>query len=249
MDLAPARLEKRFSGGIEMNRTTLTTLLVAGLALAAASCSASDSSPVSGAGGNGAGGGSHAGGAGTTAAGGGSAAGGAGAAGGATAVLTPDAFGQKFKFADNELPGWTQTPADQDPAAFDVYTSTDDLVSRIDGAADAYDGFRVAVFQDLMGPDPQTCNVVTMDFVTDAKATEKFTYQQDNGASTPIPNYDASVAIASTNLTGINVYAHFNALYFELQMSGYLGSDQNLDLNKATSAAAQFLAVLKTKSN
>jgi hypothetical protein len=221
-----------------MNRTTLTTLLVAGLALAAVACSGSTSSPGTGAGGNGAGGGSHAGGA-----------GGATAAGGATVVLTPDAFGQKFKFADNELSGWTQASAADDPAAFDVYTSTDDLVSRIDGAADAYDGFRVAVFQDLMGPDPQTCNVVTMDFVTDAKATEKFTYQQDNGASTPIPGYDASVAIASTNLTGINVYAHFNALYFELQMSGYLGSDQNLDLNKATSAAAQFLAVLKTKSN
>jgi hypothetical protein len=213
-------------------------LIVATFAFAVASCSGSTSSPGPGAGGNGAGGGSHAGGAGGTT-----------AAGGATAVLTPDAFGQKFKFADNELPGWTQTPAADDPAAFDVYTSTDDLVGRIDGAADAYDGFRVAVFQDLMGPDPQTCNVVTMDFVIDSKATDKFTYQKDNGASTPIPGYDESVAIASTNLTGINVYAHFKALYFELQMSGYLGSDDNLDLNKATSAAAQFLGVLKTKSN
>jgi hypothetical protein len=215
-----------------MNRTTLTTLFVAGLALAAVACS----------------GGSNAG----PAAGGASGAGGAtatGGAGGGGAVLAPTAFGQKFKFADNELSGWTQTPAADDPAAFDVYTSTDDLVGRIDGAADAYDGFRVAVFQDLMGPDPQTCNVVTMDFVIDSKATDKFTYQKDNGASTPIPGYDESVAIASTNLTGINVYAHFKALYFELQMSGYLGSDDNLDLNKATSAAAQFLGVLKTKSN
>ena len=238
-----------------MNRTTLRTLFVAGFALAAAACSTSSSgSPVSAGGANGAGNGSHTGGAGgTTAAGSGSAAGGAacgaGAAGGAGGVLTPDAFGQKFKFADNELPGWTQASAADDPAAFDVYTSTDDLVARIDGAADAYDGFRVAVFQDLMGPDPQTCNVVTMDFVTAAKATDKFTYQKDNGASTTIPDYDGSVVIASTNLTGINVYAHFNALYFELQMSGYLGSDDNLDLNKATSAAAQFLGVLKTKTN
>ena len=215
-----------------MNRTTLTTLFVAGLALAAVACS----------------GGSNAG----PAAGGASGAGGAtatGGAGGGGAVLAPTAFGQKFKFADNELSGWTQTPAADDPAAFDVYTSTDDLVGRIDGAADAYDGFRVAVFQDLMGPDPQTCNVVTMDFVIDSKATDKFTYQKDNGASTPIPGYDESVAIASTNLTGINVYAHFNALYFELQMSGYMDQSQNLDLNKATSAAAQFLGVLKTKSN
>ena len=215
-----------------MNRTTLTTLFVAGLALAAVACS----------------GGSNAG----PAAGGASGAGGAtatGGAGGGGAVLAPTAFGQKFKFADNELSGWTQTPAADDPAAFDVYTSTDDLVGRIDGAADAYDGFRVAVFQDLMGPDPQTCNVVTMDFVIDSKATDKFTYQKDNGASTPIPGYDESVAIASTNLTGINVYAHFKALYFELQMSGYLGSDDNLDLNKATSAAAQFLGVLKTQTN
>jgi hypothetical protein len=211
MDLAPARLEKRFSGGIEMNRTTLSTLCVAGLALAAVACS----------GGNSAG----------------------------PTVLSPTEFGQKFKFADNALPGWTQAKADVDPAAFNVYTSTDDLVARIDGAADAYAGFRVAVFQDLMGPDPQTCNVVTMDFVTAAKATDKFTYQKDNGATTTIPGYDGTVATASTNLTGINVYAHFNALYFELQMSGYMDQSQNLDLNKATSAAAQFLAVLKTKSN
>jgi hypothetical protein len=193
-----------------MNRTTLTTLCVAGLALAAASCSGSSN---------------------------------------ASGPLSPTAFGQKFKFADNALPGWTQAPASDDPAAFNVYTSTDDLVARIDGAADAYEGFRVAVFQDLMGPDPQTCNVVTMDFVTAAKATDKFTYQKDNGATTTIPGYDGTVATASTNLTGINVYAHFNALYFELQMSGYMDQSQNLDLNKATSAAAQFLAVLKTKSN
>jgi hypothetical protein len=206
MDLAPARLEKRFSGGIEMNRTTLSTLCVAGLALAAVACS----------GGNSAG----------------------------PTVLSPTEFGQKFKFADNALPGWTQAKADVDPAAFNVYTSTDDLVARIDGAADAYAGFRVAVFQDFM-----TCNVVTMDFVTAAKASDKFTYQKDNGATTTIPGYDGTVATASTNLTGINVYAHFNALYFELQMSGYMDQSQNLDLNKATSAAAQFLAVLKTKSN
>ena len=179
--------------------------------------------------------------------GGGTISGGGGAGG--TGILSPSQFGQKYKFADNELSGWTQASPADDPAAFDVYTSTDDLVGRIDVAADAYDGFRVAVFQDLMGPDPQTCNVVTMDFVTAAKTTDKFTYQKDNGASTNIPGYDGSVAIASTNLTGINVYAHFNALYFELQMSGYLGSDDNLDLNKATSAAAQFLGVLKTKTN
>jgi hypothetical protein len=179
--------------------------------------------------------------------GGGTISGGGGAGG--TGLLSAAQFGQKYRFADNQLPGWKQAPAADDPDAFDVYTGTDELVARIDGAADSYYGFRVAMFQDLVGPDPQTCNVVAMDFVTDAQATAKFAYQRENGASTAIPGYDRSVAIASTDLAGITVYAHFKALYFELQMSGYLGSDDNLDLNKATSAAAQFLGVLKTKSN
>jgi hypothetical protein len=237
-----------------MNRTTLRTLYVAVFALAAASCSTSGSSPESSGGSTGAGNGSHTGGAtGATAASGGSHAGGAtatGGAGGGGAVLTPDAFGQKYKFADNALSGWTQASADVDPAAFDVYTSTDDLVARIDGAADAYEGFRVALFQDLMGPDPQTCNLVVMDYVTDNKANDKFTSQKDSGLPyVTITGYDESVAIATTNLTGITVYAHFKALYVELQMSGYLGSDDNLDLNKATAAAAQFLGAIKTKTN
>jgi len=245
MDLAPARLEKRFSGGIEMNRTTLRTLIVATFALAAASCSGSTSSPG---GGNGAGGGSHAGGAcGTTASGG---AGGASSACVAGPVLDQNAFGQKYKFADNELSGWTQATAADDPAAFDVYTSVDDLVSRIDGEADSYKGFRFAMFQDLMGPDPQTCNVVVMDFVTDCLATTEYTGQQGNGSYViEVAGYDDSVAIVTTTLTGINVYAHFKALYIELQMSGYLAEDGSLDLNKAASAAAQFLAALKTKTN
>jgi hypothetical protein len=176
--------------------------------------------------------------------GGGTVSGGGGSGG--TGLLSAAQFGQKYKFADNQLPGWKQASAADDPAAFGVYSSVDELVARIDGAADTYDGFRVAVFQDLMGPDPQTCNVVTMDFVTEAKATAKFTYQRENGASTAIPGHDRSVAIASTNLTGITVYAHFNALYFELQMSGYMDRYGNLDLNRAISVAAQFLGVLKT---
>jgi hypothetical protein len=179
--------------------------------------------------------------------GGGTISGGGGAGG--TGLLSPAQFGQKYRFADNQLPGWKQAPAADDPAAFGVYASVDELVARIDGAADAYGGFRVAMFQDLVGPDPQVCSVVAMDFVTAANATEKFTYQKDNGASTAIPGYDRSVAIASTNLTGITVYAHFNALYFELQMSGYMDQYGNLDLNRAISVAAQFLGVLKTRTS
>jgi hypothetical protein len=177
--------------------------------------------------------------------GGGDSISGGGGAGG-TGLLSAAQFGQKYRFADNQLPGWKQAPAVDDPDAFDVYTGTDELVTRIDGAADTYDGFRVAMFQDLVGPDQQVCNVVAMDFVTDAQATAEFTYQRENGASTAIPGYDRSVAIASTNLTGITVYAHFNALYFELQMSGYMDQYGNLDLNRAISVAAQFLGVLKT---
>jgi hypothetical protein len=179
--------------------------------------------------------------------GGGTISGGGGAGG--TGLLSAAQFGQKYRFADNQLPGWKQAPAADDPDAFDVYTGTDELVARIDGAADSYYGFRVAMFQDLVGPDPQTCNVVAMDFVTDAQATAKFAYQRENGASTAIPGYDRSVAIASTDLAGITVYAHFKALYFELQMSGYADQSYNVDLNKATTVAAQFLGVLKTRTS
>jgi len=97
-----------------------------------------------------------------------SAGGSGGSAGSSGSTLDPNAFGQRYKFSNNELPGWTQPTAAQDPTAFDVYNGGDELVSRLDGAADTYTsrGCRVSMFQDLVEPDPQICTVVAMDFVT-----------------------------------------------------------------------------------
>ena len=68
--------------------------------------------------------------------------------------LDPPAFGQDYKFADNEMKGWTLDPASD---AFWVGT---DLIAgtSIDGAAQAYtdQGFVQGMFQTLDGPNLQT---------------------------------------------------------------------------------------------
>ncbi len=173
-----------------------------------------------------------------------SAGGSGGSAGSSGSTLDPNAFGQRYKFSNNELPGWTQPTAAQDPTAFDVYNGGDELVSRLDGAADTYTsrGCRVSMFQDLVGPDPQICTVVAMDFVTNTNANSMFTYQASNGAYVAIPGYAASVALGSPLLAGMVAYAHFNALYFEVQFSGYA------DTTSASAVAAQFLNLLFAKT-
>ena len=167
------------------------------------------------------------------------AAGGAIATGGTSTPLDANAFGQRYRISDNELSGWRQDLA---PTAFAVYAG-DELVTRMDGAADMYlaRGCRVSMFQDLVGPDPETGTVIAMDFVTSVNANAMFTYQRSNGASLAIPGYGTSAAIGSTTLGGIVAYAHFNAVYFEVQLSGFA------DTTSATAAAGQFLNLLRSK--
>jgi hypothetical protein len=150
-------------------------------------------------------------------------------------------FGRKYKFVENEIAGWKQ---DASPSAYSVWTPKN-LTEKIDGAADAYitRGFRWAMYQDLVGPDPSICSVTAMDFGTDAKATFMFTYQREHtGAAVTIPSYDPAVAIGAEALTGITVFAHFKASYFEVQLDGYS------DPTSAAQAAQQFLDVLKGKT-
>ena len=158
--------------------------------------------------------------------------------------LSADAFGAKYKFADNQASGWTQTTDPTDPFPFGVYTDAN-LDQRIDGGNKLYldRGMRVAMYQDLVGPNGSLCTVVAMDFVTGANATTMFTYQKDNkGAATAIPQHDVTVAIGESLITGITVFAHDQASYFELQLDGY--SDQTA----AAQAGAQLLGVLEGKT-
>lgn len=161
--------------------------------------------------------------------------------GGSEVVLDETGFGRKYKLADGEVTGWKQ---DTSSTAYSVWTSAN-LTDKIDGAADAYisRGCRFVMYQDLVGPDPSICTVTAMDFGTDAQATSMFTYQQEQTlAAVTIPSYDSAVAIGAEALTGVTVFAHFKASYFELQLDGY--SDQTA----ATQAAQQFLDALKGKT-
>ena len=222
-----------------MNRTTLHILCVAGLTLFAA-CGSGGGTTENSTGGMNSSGGTRAGG--TTGAGN---TGGTTGTGSTSATLDADAFGKKYKVKDNELSGWTLVPTSDDPTAFAVYTGNDELVGRIDGAADAYSerGCRVTMYEDMQGPDPQLCTVVAMDFVTNDQANSMFSYQKDNGASVLIPGYDGSVAIAYSTLTGLTAYAHFKAMYFEVQLSGYA------DQSSSSAVAAQFLKLLESRTN
>ncbi len=158
-------------------------------------------------------------------------------------TLDPNGFGNKYKFADNEISGWKQ-----DPAADPLWTGAGtDLHNKIDGGESTYlnRGCLLAMYQNLAGPDPQGCTVVAMDFGTADNSTAMFTYeQQQTSASIQIPSFDATVAIAYPVLSGITVYAHIKATYFELQLDGF-GSDQT----SAAQMATQFLNVLKAKTN
>ena len=159
---------------------------------------------------------------------------------------TQPPFGDRYKFADNEMKGWTQDPASD---AFWVGT---DLVggTSIDGAAEAYtdQGFVQGMFQTLDGPNSQTCTIRAMDFGTATHATAMYASALANFISqaTSIPPYDSSVATGNAAQSGLAVYAHFGAMYFEIYLSG-LG-DQTSTCTECP-LAQQFLDALKTKSN
>lgn len=159
-----------------------------------------------------------------------------------SAPSSPTAFGNIYKISDNrEMPGWTQDPATP------LWTGKGtDLHTKIDGGEATYTqyGCLFAMYQNLIGPDPQQCVLVAMDFGTDTNATSMFTSEQQlNSAAVPIPGYDASTAIGAEVLSGITAYAHIKTSYFELQLIGYP------DDASAAQVAAKFLDVLKSKTN
>jgi hypothetical protein len=156
------------------------------------------------------------------------------------------AFGKQYAFANTALSGWQQEEAGSDIFAYWTGPGTN-LHCIIDGSQPDYTenhGCLLAMYQTLLGPDSQSCRVAAMDFGTETKATDMFTYEQkQTSASIPIPSYDTSVAVAYHVIDGITVYAHSKASYFELQLTGYS------DDATAAQAAKPFLDILKAKTN
>lgn len=143
--------------------------------------------------------------------------------GGGNTPLDESGFGAKYKLADNEVAGWIQDPA---AGAFATYNA-DTIFSKIDGAAPPYldRGMRFALWQQLKGPDPQSCELVAMDMTSEANAKSMVAYQQAaESASIAIPGYAASAAIGSEALGGIKIFAGFKALYLQVSLDGF-GSD------------------------
>jgi hypothetical protein len=187
---------------------------------------------------SGTGGGSGSGGSGSGGSGGGGSSS-TGGSSGSSSTLDPTAFGLKYKFADNEMSGWTADPSSP------LWTGKGtDLEARIDGGNMAYvsRGCLVAMYQDLVEGAEAACEVVAMDFGTEANASAMVAYEQQlRGATVPIPQYDASTAIGAEILGGVTAYAHFKSLYFEVQLQGYA------DQSTAASVATQFLQKLQAK--
>jgi len=160
--------------------------------------------------------------------------------------IDPTAFAQDYKFVDNEISGWTQ-----DPASDGFWAGTDLIAgTSIDGAAQAYtdQGFVQGMFQNLDGPNAQFCTVRAMDFGTAAHATAMYASAKTTSItqSTAIPTYDLSIAIGNAAPSGLSVYAHFGASYFEVFLSG-LGDQRSTCME--CPVAQQFLDVLKQESN
>jgi len=160
-----------------------------------------------------------------------------------TTPTDPNAFGSKFKLADNEIAGWT---ASTDPSTpYGVYTDAN-LDQRIDGGNMPYiqRGMTLAMFEPMMGPSGSFCTVVAMYFGTADNANSMFTYEQSSkSANVPIGSYDSSTAIGYSTLSGVTGYAHFQAYYFETQVSGVA------DDAAGAQVSAQFLQVLASKTN
>jgi hypothetical protein len=159
--------------------------------------------------------------------------------------LDANGIEKKFKLADGVLADWKTNAKPEAYHPIDVYTA-DKLTDRIDGGAPAYTsrGCRLAMYQQMVGPDPASCIVVSMDFVAEDQARSMVDYQrQQASASVRIPPYESDVAIAAEALTGITVFARFKSMYFELQIDGVP------DPSAAVKLAGQFLAQLQTKAN
>lgn len=165
-------------------------------------------------------------------------------ANGGDGQLDAKGFEKKVRLADDAIAGWKTNPKPDAYDPVDVYTP-DTLTSRIDGGAPAYTsrGCRLAMYQQMIGPEPWACLVIAMDFVTAAQAQQMVASQQQQySASVSIPQYDVLVAVAAQGLTGITAFAHFASTYFDLQIDGV--SDEAA----AAQVAGQFLNALKTKT-
>jgi hypothetical protein len=164
------------------------------------------------------------------------------------ALVDVNGFGQRYKFADNELTGWTQD-TNTVTSPFTVWRA-DSLVGLWDGGAGLYlaRGCLVTMVQNMIGPngpDSQICEVVAMDFGTSANADSMFVSQiRSANVQVPIPGFDGAAAMAGGEMFGnIIGYAHFNQMYFEVQMSGYY------DQSASSAAAGQLLKILQQKVN
>ncbi len=164
-----------------------------------------------------------------------------GSGGGATMPTTPESFGAKFKLADNEIQGWAQSTASD---GYTVYTDLT-LTDKIDGAATPYveHGMKLAMYQNMVGPDPSVARVVAMAFGTAAQAQSMVSKRlTDQAADVSIPGYAASVAMAWTTIGGITAVASFDALYLEIMLSGFDTPDA------AAQVAAKFLQAMAAKT-
>ena len=165
-------------------------------------------------------------------------------------IVDAQGFGAIYNLADNEVQGWIKNP--ESPKPFSVFTGSE-LISSIDGEAGTYllRGGLVNVYQDLKGPAvaPDTnatmCVLIAMDCGTIANATGMFAYKKDTySASVAVPGYETSVAVGAQSIGGNQtVFAHFKAVYFELQLGGYN------DMNASSDEAGLLLQKLEAKTN
>ncbi len=158
-----------------------------------------------------------------------------------TMPTTAEGFGAKFKLADNAIQGWTQSTASD---GLTVYTDVT-LTDKIDGAATPYvqQGMKLAMYQNMVGPDPSVARVVAMAFDTAAHAQSMVSQRiSDQAADVPVPGYAASVAMAWTTIGGITAVASFDALYLEIILSGFDTPDA------AAQVAAKFLQAMAAKT-
>jgi hypothetical protein len=158
-----------------------------------------------------------------------------------TPALDLDGFGAKYKFEDGDLAGWKQST---EASSFELFSASN-LSNKIDGPADNYvtHGCKYAMYQELVGPDPQICRLVAMDFVTETQAASMVTYQRDHASDiTTIPGFDPSIAFGYPALTGTTVYANLKSLYLEVIIDG------NPNKSSASEVGAQFLKLMEAKN-
>jgi hypothetical protein len=156
-------------------------------------------------------------------------------------------LGQQYKLSPTDVAGWQLDP--NDSANFQVLQegTPNNLESFMDGNSDLYTnaGCTISIYESLVGPTPYTATFYAMYFGTAASATAMFSAQQTTyAASDTIPGFDSSVAIGFGGTAHRTIFAHFDAMYIELVVTGY-GSDST----SAYQAAAKILTVLKAKTN